>query len=107
MRIIIRLTPEVDEFFRFTPDSIKRGALSARLAEVVESVEWKRVQVTGTRQASGTTVEQTAVVISASHFRILRREAALRGCSVNLILNAAIAHYEKQRKGQGWVDAWD
>ncbi len=104
MRIGIRLTPELDEFFRSTPGSIKRGALTSRLAELVSSVEWDRVKVIGTRQGMGTTVEPTVVGIESGHMKLVRKEAAKRGCSINILLNAAMKEYEKQRKGQGWVD---
>jgi predicted DNA-binding ribbon-helix-helix protein len=106
VRIIFRLTPEANDFLRGT-NLAKRGLLTARLAEAIESVDLRQVEVVNLRTHwLRTTLDQTAVSIEDRHKELLRSEAKKRDCSVNALVNAILNRYRDERGVKGWKDDW-
>ena len=88
-RITLRLLAPLNDIVRRA--ALYRGDISKTITEVLETVDLNQVKALDL-EVAGELTRSTTIVIESKAFARLKQAAKIRGASMNLLINSALAH---------------
>ena len=99
-RITLRLLAPLNDIVRRA--ALYRGDISKTITEALETVDLHQVKAVDL-EVAGELTKSTTIVIDSKPFARLKQAAKIRGASMNLLINSALAHkfgYPPKEKSQ-------
>lgn len=94
MTIILRLAEPIDYAVRAA--MLEGGEMSAVITDAMHNVDLKAVKLLGRQEEHDfSSFKSTTVNVQSQVHRMMKEAATNRGCSMNLLVNSALAQYLK------------